>query len=359
MNMTARLESEHLRGQGPAPAPEVAVAVEADRAAWDAFVSTNADAAGYHEWAWRDVLARSFGHRPLYLMARSGGRVAGVLPMIEIRSLLFGRFLTSLPFVNYGGVLADSSATARALTDRAAALAAERGCRHVELRHRGRKFADLPCRQHKVAMLLELSVGMWDRLDRKVRNQVRKAEKSGLVAERGGAELLDEFYGVFARNMRDLGTPVYARRFFDEILRAFPGRAHVTIVRLNGRPVAAGLSYQTGATVEVPWASSVRDFNSLCPNHLLYWRIIEAAVAEDSSTLDFGRSTQDEGTFKFKEQWGAVPVPLHWEYALLEGGSVPDQSPKNPKFQAAIAMWQRLPLWAANTAGPHIVRGIP
>jgi FemAB-related protein (PEP-CTERM system-associated) len=350
----------------------VSVATEADRGAWDAYVDahlaparTDARAAsratGYHSWAWRDVFARSFSHDNVYLIARRAASIEidGVLPLTEVRSLLFGRSLTSLPFLNYGGVVSDSDEAARALVDEAARVARARGCRHVELRHIERRFTDLPCKQHKVTMRLPLHAGMWDRLDRKVRNQIRKAEKSGLTAVSGGAELLGEFYRVFARNMRDLGTPVYARRFFAEVLAAFPDRTRLVVVRLKDRPVAAALTYRTGGQVEVPWASSVRDYNALCPNHLLYWTVLDAAVAAGCDLLDFGRSTPDEGTYKFKAQWGAEPVPLHWEYAGLDGGPPPDQSPKNPKFRLAIATWQRLPLWIANAAGPGIVKGIP
>ena len=186
----------------------VEAAAPGDAAAWDDFVASRPDAHGYHEWAWRDVLERSFGHPSTYLMARSGGAVTGVLPLVEMRSLLFGHFLTSLPFVNYGGVLATSPEAGQALAEAARNLGRVRGCRHVELRHVDRRFLDLPVRQHKVTMRLPLAAGMWERFDRKVRNQIRKAEKSGLTAERGGGRLLPEFYAVFAHNMRDLGTPV-------------------------------------------------------------------------------------------------------------------------------------------------------
>jgi FemAB-related protein (PEP-CTERM system-associated) len=337
----------------------VAAATAADRAAWDAFVTTNPRVVGYHEWAWRDVIERTFGHECIYLMARHHGVIEGVLPLVAIRSRLFGRTMTSLPFVNYGGVLAGAEDAARALVTAAADAARERGCRHVELRHFDRRFPDLPCKQHKVTMRLPLQAGMWDRIDRKVRNQIRKAEKSQLTLQRGGAELVSDFYAVFARNMRDLGTPVYSRRLFEEVLRAFPERARILSVKLNGVPIAAGLSYRTGTLVEMPWASSIRDYNSLCPNHLLYWGAIEAAVAEGGATFDFGRSTPDEGTYKFKEQWGASPVPLHWEYRLLHDGGLPDQSPKNPKFRIMIETWKRCPLWLTNAIGPHIVRSIP
>jgi len=337
----------------------VTVATPADRAAWEAFVSASPRAAGYHEWAWRTVIEQSFGHEPIYLMARQDARVVGVLPIVQIKSLLFGKTMTSLPFLNYGGVLADSGAVASALVDKAAELARVRGVPHVELRHVERQFPDLPCKQHKVTMKLALQAGLWDKLDRKVRNQVRKAEKSELTATRGGVELVGDFYTVFTRNMRDLGTPVYARKFFEEILGAFPDRARLIVVRLKGQPIAAGLTYRTGGTIEIPWASSIREFNNLCPNHLLYWTAIETAIAEGCDTFDFGRSTPDEGTYKFKEQWGAAPVPLHWEYRLLRDGGLPDQSPKNPKFRMMIETWKRCPLWLTNALGPHIVRSIP
>jgi FemAB-related protein (PEP-CTERM system-associated) len=337
----------------------VSLASDGDGAEWDAYVRSRPDATGYHEWAWRGVIGRAFGHRSFYLAARTGGRLVGVLPIVEIRSLVFGRTMTSMPFVNFGGVLADTDEAARALVEAGAILADSRRARHLELRHVGRRFEDLPCKQHKVTMRLPLQVGLWEQIDRKARNQVRKAEKSGLTVLRGGAERLDDFYTVFARNMRDLGTPVYARAWFAEVLAAFPDRARIIVVRLKDEPVAAGFTFRTRGMTEIPWASSIRDYNSLCPNHLLYWHAIETALAEGCDVFDFGRSTPGEGTFKFKEQWGAAPLPLHWEYWLPAGAAVPDHTPKNPKFRLAIEGWKRLPLWLANLAGPGIVSRIP
>jgi FemAB-related protein (PEP-CTERM system-associated) len=336
----------------------VTVATERDQAQWDGYVRAQRAACGYHAWNWRRVF-ESFGHECLYLIAQRAGRVHGVLPLVHISSRLFGRSMTSLPFLNYGGVVADSDAVARGLLESASELARQRHCHHVELRHTARRFEDLPYKQHKVSMRLPLQSGMWEILDRKVRNQIRKAEKSQLTVERGGEERLSEFYAVFSRNMRDLGTPVYAKEFFRTILGTFASQTRLIIVRLDTTPVAAGLTYRDGGTIEIPWASSIRDYNSLCPNHLLYWHAIESAAAEGCATFDFGRSTPHEGTYKFKEQWGSSPVPLFWEYYLPGGGDLPDQSPKNPKFRMMVEAWKRCPLWLANAIGPHIVRSIP
>jgi FemAB-related protein (PEP-CTERM system-associated) len=337
----------------------VSIATGGDAGAWEAFVDARGDAAGYHSWRWRRVFADAFGHEPVYLAAREGSVITGVLPMVQIKSLIFGRTLTSLPFLNYGGVMADAPDVGRALIEAAHEEARARRCSHVEMRHVDAQFSHLPCKRHKVSMRLPLAPSMWDRLDRKVRNQIRKAEKSGLVVERGGESLVGDFYTVFARNMRDLGTPVYSRRLFEEVLRAFPDRAQLHVVRLNGLPVAAGLTYRTPAMVQLPWASSIRSYNALCPNVLLYWDAIQFAQESGAGVFDMGRSTPNEGTFKFKAQWGAEPVPLNWEYQLLTPGELPNVSPANPKYQFAIALWQKLPLSVTTRVGPMIVRAIP
>lgn len=337
----------------------VTAATPADRDDWEHFVSSRHDAAGYHAWDWQEVFKRAFDHDSIYLIARRAGAVAGVLPLVEIKSLLFGRTLTSLPFLNYGGVLADDLASGQALVAASRREAVARHCRHVELRHVAAQFPDLPCKQHKVSMRLPLAPGLWERLDRKVRNQVRKAEKSGLTVERGGGELVDDFYAVFARNMRDLGTPVYSRRLFEEVFRVFPDRATLHVVRLEGRPVAAGITYRTPGMTQLPWASAIRDYNALSPNMLLYWDAIQYAADAGCAVFDMGRSTPNEGTFKFKQQWGAEPLPLNWEYQLRSEQPLPNVSPANPKFQLAIALWQRLPLALTLRVGPMIVRAIP
>jgi serine/alanine adding enzyme len=337
----------------------VTTAARGDSGAWEAYVDSRGDAAGYHSWRWRDVFANAFGHEPVYLIAREGGVITGVLPMVQIKSLLFGRTLTSLPFVNYGGVMADAPEVGRALIEAAHVAARDRKCSHVELRHIEQQFPALPVKRHKVAMRLPLGPSMFEGLDRKVRNQIRKAEKSGLVVERGGEPLVGDFYTVFARNMRDLGTPVYSRRLFEEVLRAFPDRAQLHIVRLNGMPVAGGVTYRTASMVQLPWASSLRAYNTLCPNVLLYWDAIQFAQESGAAVFDMGRSTPNEGTFKFKAQWGAEPVPLNWEYQLMAPGELPNVSPANPKYQFAIALWQKLPLSVTTTVGPMIVRAIP
>jgi FemAB-related protein (PEP-CTERM system-associated) len=329
---------------------------------WDEFVLNYPGSSVDHLWSWRHIVRDVFGHKPAYLAARRGTDVVGVLPLVQFQSTLFGRFIVSLPFLNYGGILASDPLVIKALVDHARELALEFHASHIELRHRERQLPELPCRQHKLALTRSLPGGsedLWADIDRKVRNQVRKAQKDGLTSATGGAELVDQFYDVFARNMRDLGTPVYAKRLFSETLRLFPDAARVYTVRSGNITVAAAIAIRHGDTVLVPWASSLREYRHQNANMLLYWTMLERASTTGARIFDFGRSSPDSGTHHFKVQWGAQATPLHWEYVLLKGQMPADQGPRNPKFATAISAWQRLPLWLTNSAGPLIVRNIP
>jgi FemAB-related protein (PEP-CTERM system-associated) len=343
-------------------APSIRVARTVDAAAWDSYVATHPDTTGYHQWRWRRVFEQGLGHACHYLVAGSGTRVLGVLPLVEVTSWLFGRALSSLPYVNYGGVLADSQSVANSLVERAGEFAQDRGLDYVLLRDRRRNHPQLPARTHKVSMVLPLqndAARMWDVLDRKVRNQIRKAEKSGLSVETGGEELLDDFYAVFARNMRDLGTPVYSRRLFAEIVACDPRHTRLHVVRLGSQPIAGALSYAYGRSLEVPSASSLKEHRALCPNHLMYWTMIRHAIDDGRTVFDFGRSTPGDGTYHFKEQWGAVPEPLFWEYKLVGESGLPEDDRQSSRYQARIEAWKRVPLSLTMMLGPRIARCVP
>ncbi|WP_164562261.1 FemAB family XrtA/PEP-CTERM system-associated protein [Nitratidesulfovibrio vulgaris] len=333
-----------------------------EAALWDAYVAAHAESTGYHRMGWTRVAQRAFGHAAYPLAAFDGGRIAGVLPLVHIRSRLFGRFLVSLPFVNYGGLLADSAEAAQALIDEAEGLLRRTGAGSIELRHVGPPRLGLSAKSHKVTMLLDLPDDpdtLWRGLRDKVRNQVRKAGKSGLTVEQGGAGLLGPFYDVFAVNMRDLGTPVYSRCFFETIMDEFPGATRIVAVRDGDDVVAAALCYTHGNTFEVPWASSLRTHRDRCPNNLMYWHCMETACREGFTVFDFGRSSRDSGPWRFKAQWGAREVPLSWEYLLADGAPLPDLNPSSARFSLAVRVWRHLPVALTRFIGPHIVRSIP
>ncbi len=334
-----------------------------DEAAWEQFVQSRQEACGYHVVAWGGLISRVFGHRVYYLMARDQEeQVRGVLPLVFMKSPLFGCFLTSIPFFNYGGVLFETVDARDALLNTAAEIARGLEATHIELRQTVSLEIDWQVRSHKVSMRLELPQRYEDLLkafSSKLRSQVRRGEKEGMTSRLGGLDLLDDFYQVFARNMRDLGTPVYDKGFFREILQSFSKGARICAVYLNDRPVAAGFVIGFRGTLEIPWASSDRRYARLAPNMVLYNAVLQYACTEGYQEFDFGRSTLNSGTYRFKEQWGAKPLTLYWYYWLSEGTKPPELNPQNPKYQLAIRMWRHLPVPVTKLVGPAIVKYLP
>jgi len=335
---------------------------ERGSADWDRYVGSHPNASLYHRYLWRSIIERSFNQRCIYLAARDPhGNICGVLPLVRLRSRLFGDFNVSLPYFNYGGVLADNTKVADQLLQHAAALTRTNGQRHLEVRATTR-LNDWPVRTDKVSMILPLPTDIETleaQLGSKLRAQINRARREQPSTHCGGIELLDDFYRVFARNMRDLGTPVYARHFFANILQALPQQAHLVVIRLHNRPVAAAFLLGDRDLMEIPWASTLREVNALSMNMLLYREVLHFAIGLGYPFFDFGRSTQDAGTYRFKRQWGAQPLQHYWHYALPEGAQLPELKPDSPKFRLLIRCWQRLPVPLANLIGPPIVRNLP
>jgi FemAB-related protein (PEP-CTERM system-associated) len=339
------------------------VTVENGEDGWDDFVRAHQDATSYHRFGWKEAFVRSFGHPCHYLAAMDdSGQWQGVLPLVHMRSRIFGNFLVSLPFVNYGGLLCRNDAAAALLLDEAENIRRSCGAAHVELRHVAPRSGNLPTKKHKVTMILGLAGtddDQWKAFDPKLRNQIRKAQKSGLQFRHGHLDLIDDFYEVFARNMRDLGTPVYSKRFFCNVMETFPDTTSIVAVLHEGKMIAAGLASWFRGRLEIPWASSIKDYKTLCPNHMLYWAAICFAIERGFREFDFGRSSPNEGTYNFKKQWGALPIPLNWQYLMDEHGHLPDLNPSNPRYRMAIRAWQHLPVSITKVLGPRIVRNIP
>jgi FemAB-related protein (PEP-CTERM system-associated) len=334
-----------------------------DQALWDQFVLGHPQTSGYHTVAWQSLVNRVFHHRTFSFMAKAeGGTIHGILPLVLTKSPMFGCFLTSMPFLNYGGVVADDTEVRRGLLAAASKTAKEVGASHIELRQPEPLDTDWSVRAHKVSMRLPLPSTyetLFKSYPSKLRSQIKRAQKEGMDVRVGGDELLDDYYRVFSRCMRDLGTPVYGKDFFRSILQTFSKEVRLCVVSLHNQPLAAGLVYGFRRTLEIPWAASDKRFSRLAPNMLLYSSVLEYACREGYQEFDFGRSTSDSGTYRFKEQWGAKPHQLYWYYWLANGRDIPQLNPDNVKYRTAISLWQRLPIPVANAVGPHIVKYLP
>jgi FemAB-related protein (PEP-CTERM system-associated) len=330
---------------------------------WDRFVEHHPSSTVGHLAAWGRIAARVYGHEPIYLTAEDADGIVGVLPLVMMRSRIFGRRLVSMPFLDYGGVLARPDAGVEApLLDAALEAARALGASGVSLRQFERLPLPHSTAQDRVTMLLPLTTedAVWKALSSERRNRVRKGEKNGLTAEWCGPEALDEFYSVFAVNMRDLGSPVHSRTFFRIMVEELAGTARLLLVRdRDGRAVGAAICLFFRDSIMVPWVSSLREAFALCPNFVLYWEVIKFGCRSGYRMLDLGRSFRNAGTFEFKRQWGAAPYELPWIFADLTPDAAPSVERDRSRFERMIELWKRVPVPVANVVGPWIRGQVP
>ena len=330
-------------------------------AEWDEVVGALPGANFCHLSGWRHVVEDVLGHEVTWLSASNGeGTVVAVLPLARVRSRLFGDYLLSMPFLSYGGPVGSTDGVT-ALVERAVAQAADSGVDLLELRAREPLPGGLAVSDRKLTVLKALPDSheeLWKKgIKAKVRSQVKRPMKEGMEA-RHGLDLVEPFYGIFSRTMRDLGTPVLPRGFFEALAEHFPNEAVFTVVEHQGRPAAAACGFAWGGEYEITWAGADRSLNRLAPNMLLYWSVMEEAIRRGVSTFNFGRCTAGSGTHKFKRQWGAEDHPLPWAQ-WSPGGVAATPNPDSAKFRLATRAWSRLPLPVANTLGPFLSRSLP
>jgi len=328
---------------------------------WDAFVQRQPDWTHFHLAAWRDVMNTVFGHPCPYLVARDGqGAIVGVLPLVRVKSLLFGHYLVSMPFLNYGGPLGSNEARA-ALIAEAQRVAKQDGVKLLQLRARSTLPTDLADGLQKLTVLVDIPEGgseaLWKQLSHKMRTKVRKPQKEGVEVRFGRAELAP-FYHVLAHNMRDLGTPVQSKRFYEVIADTFGESVWFAAAYLNGEAIAGGCGFVWRDEMEITWSSSLRSAMNIRPGYLLHWSFLERAAQQGLRLANFGRSTPGSGTHEYKQQWGGRDEQLHWYFAASSAeASTP--SPDDGKYSWGPRLWKKLPVGVATALGPRIVRNIP
>ena len=340
----------------------IRLATALDQPDWDAYVLAHPEGLAYQLYAWRLAVAEAYHFDACYLMAEEDGRIHGVLPLIDFKPPLFGRCYLSLPYCDQGGCLADDDDTEHALLARAVDLASEKRISSIELRQCYKTDAEdraaMACT--KVRMVLDLPVNssaMLAGMKSKLRSQVLKPHRDGLSFRLGGSELVEEFYAIYSVNMRDLGSPVHSRQWIESVVAHFGANARVGVVSTpSGEPAAAGIILLHPRTVSIPWASALRKFKRWNANMLLYWSLLAFCTDQGYRRFDFGRSTPGEGTYRFKQQWGAKPVPLRWRKMGQDDGGQTQRTHKPRLRGQAERIWKRLPQSLCNSFGPRLRR---
>jgi FemAB-related protein (PEP-CTERM system-associated) len=332
---------------------------DADREAWDAFVTECPEATFFHRTGWRRVIEEGLRHRTHFLLAERAGVLEGVLPLAEVRSRLFGHNLVSLPCCVYGGVAAASAEARNALTREACNLAEKLRVATLELRNMEPREQSWPRKDLYVTFRKEISSDPEENMKaipRKQRAMVRKGIKAGLAARQVGK--IDRFFSVYAESVRNLGTPIFPREYFQVLFDEFAADCELSVISYEGMDIASVMSFYFRDQVLPYYGGSRPVARSLKGNDFMYWDLMSRAAARGVRIFDYGRSKQGAGSYSFKKNWGFEPRPLHYEYHLVKAGEVPEVNPNNPKYRYFIETWKRLPLPVANAIGPLLARNL-
>jgi FemAB-related protein (PEP-CTERM system-associated) len=339
--------------------PAVRSCSRSDHASWNDFVLAQDDGTFFHLAEWQDVLQRAFGHRTHYLIAERDGELTGVLPLAEVRSLLFGHALVSTPFCVYGGIVAKDAASGKALEEAACELARRLNVDHLEMRNRRRRRDDWPCKELYVTfrrpIASEQEANMLA-IPRKQRAMVRKGIKEQLRAEIDPSA--DRHYRLYSESLRNLGTPVFSRRYLDVLMEVFGERCEVLTVLKGDRAVASVLSFYFRDEVLPYYGGGTDEARAVAGNDFMYWEVMERARQRGLRVFDYGRSKRGTGSYDFKTHWGFEPEQLYYEYFLVRSKEMPDLSPVNPRYERMIGIWRRLPLGLTQLIGPRIARSL-
>jgi FemAB-related protein (PEP-CTERM system-associated) len=329
-------------------------------AAWDRYVRERPDGTFFHLSPWRHVIERGFRHRAHYLLAEQDGSLCGVLPLVHMKSRLFGNRLISVPFCVYGGPLASDSASCERLIDRAIDLMRRLDADLIEFRTRNPAVAEWATRSDLYATFRKAISGdelaNLKAIPRKERAEVRKAIAKGLKSRID--QDAERFHRIYGLSVRNLGTPVFSRGYFRLLVDLFRGCCDVLTALDREEPLAAVLSFYFRDEVLPYYGGGAKRARECAAHDFMYWELMRHAAARGARLFDFGRSKFGTGSFAFKKNWGFTPEPLGYQYRLRAGSTIPDHNPLNPKYRLLISAWKKLPLPVANLIGPRVVRGI-
>jgi len=326
---------------------------------WDDFVQASIDSTFFHQAGWKEVIERAFGHKTFFLYVENDGKITGILPLVHINSLFFGNTLVSIAPCVYGGIVANDEQSYLKLDNEACRLAEKLGVDCLEMRNRVQKTPNRPYKKLYVSFRKELNPDVEKNflaIPRKQRAMVRKGIDAGLTSVIDSN--IDRIYRAYSESVRNLGTPVFSKKYFQTLKDVFAEQCEVLTVEHNGQLIASVMSFYFKDEI-LPYYGGGTDLaRELKGNDFMYWEVMRRAVEKGVKIFDYGRSKIGTGSYSFKKNWGFTPEPIFYEFYLVNSSSVPDINPLNPKYQIFIAAWKRLPLTVSQWVGPWLSKDL-
>lgn len=326
---------------------------------WDSYVKNHQYGSFFHLSGWQTVIQKSFDHACYFIYAEKDGSICGILPLVEVKSKLFGHALISTPFCVYGGAVADSDDITRQLEQEACKIAEQLQVDYLELRYKEAQNTSLLLKQAHSTFGCEIaedSDKILASIKKKQRAVIRHSLKNELNCSISTNRTdFHDFYQLLSISYRNLGTPIFTKRYFDNILTVFSDDSDLVIVRdRDNQPSSAVLNFYFNEQVLPYYGGGNDSARGLKSADLMYYQVMCHAQEKGKKWFDFGRSKNNSGPYKYKKNWGMEPKPLYYYYHLVNANELPNLSPNNPKYKFFISMWQKLPLKVSQLIGPNL-----
>ncbi len=338
------------------PAYKVEILTDSTIDKWNDFIAKCDKATFFHRAEWRTVIEKAFGHKAIFLYAENNNNVTAVLPLVQVKSRLFGHALISTPFCVYGGPVYNSEEALNAILEKACDLARSMNVDYLELRTSEPVRPEWPVKDLYVSFNMQLVAdrdAIMQKIWRKQRTVIRKSFKQGLTHSYDTSN--EDFYRTFSTSVRNLGTPVFTKKYFDLLLATFQEECEILTVRKDGKAVSSVLSFYDQGCVYPYYGGGLPEARYLKSNDYMYYELMcHAAIDKGINNFDFGRSKKGTGAYEYKKHWQMEPEELQYQYYLVKSDSLPNLSPNNPKYRLMINLWKRLPLRVSQILGPQL-----
>jgi len=337
---------------------------QSDIQLWDDYVKKHPQGSFFHLSGWQQVIEKSFRHACYYLYSYhvSGdnkGEINGVLPLVEVKSKLFGHALVSTPFCVYGGAIADSSYIVRQLEQQACQLAEQLSVDYLELRYQTKQASNLLLKQAHSTFACELADNnekILSDIKKKQRAVIRHSLRNDLdFTISTGNNNLTDFYQLLSTSYRNLGTPIFTKNYFENLIDIFGDNVDIAIIKDNNQqPSSTVMNFYFNEQVLPYYGGGNESARGLKSADFMYYQVMCNASERGYRWYDFGRSKNDSGPYKYKKNWGMEPKSLYYYYHLVNADELPNLSPNNPKYKVFIQLWQKLPLKVSQFIGPFL-----
>jgi len=269
---------------------------------------------------WATVLKEGLGSEVVSYVLRKDGKIILALPGIILNFKILKMFYSNIPYGEFVGEMEYFHQFVELLE----AHLREEGIHCIRIgKEYQTQFPELKGYQKELAYTHLLDVSqmtediLWKNYKKRVRRDVRKAEKSGItIHEPAHLQEIDSLFNLYLQTMkRNEAYNVWTKQTLYAIYHRLvqKGGGKILLAKLQDEIIAGIILIFSPETTYYFFAASDQKYLSLCPNDLLVHRGISLTIQDERKFFDFMTSQEEDvALMNFKEKWGAEKHPFYF-----------------------------------------------